>query len=266
MRLLLLKLILTPLLVGVATLAARRWGQSIGGWLSGLPLTSGPVSVFLAIERGPDFARRAAEATVVGLAGVAAFCLAYHRAMRSFSPLIAVLLSVGAFILVTFGVSVVPSGLAAATTFSVSVLGLTLATVGAPPPQSPVIPSSKWDLPLRMVVATTTVLGISGGAAVLGPHWSGLLSPFPVFASVMTVFAHHSSGRSSAQGVLRGIIIGSFGFAAFFVVLALALKRTTITVAYGLAVLAAVSVNGATLALLLQARRSDRATDEGEGC
>ena len=61
----LLKLILTPLLVGAATIAARRWGQSIGGWFAGLPLTSGPVAVFLAIERGPEFARRAAEATLL---------------------------------------------------------------------------------------------------------------------------------------------------------------------------------------------------------
>src|SRR5262249_37107932 len=261
MRLFLLKLILTPLLIYVATIAARRWGQSIGGWLAGLPLTSGPVSVFLAIERGPEFARRAAEATVLGLAGVAAFCFAYRRAMPSLSPLTAVLLGVGAFILLTLGLAVVPPGLAVATTLSMSALGLTLATFGAPPPQFPAIPSSRWDLPLRMVVATTMVLGITGGAAVLGPRWSGLLSPFPVFASVMTVFAHHSSGRSSAHGVLRGIIIGSFGFAAFFVVLALALKRTTIAVAYGLAAVAAVTVNGATLALLLRARRPDRAMD-----
>src|SRR5215510_4302610 len=266
MRLLLLKLILTPLLVGVATIAARRWGQSIGGWLSGLPLTSGPVSVFLAIERGPEFARGAAEATVLGLAGVAAFCFTYHRAMFLPSPLSAAVLSLGAFILTTLAAFVVPSGLAVATILSVSVLGLTLVAVGAPPPQASIAPSPRWDLPLRMVVATTIVLGITGAAAVLGPRWSGLLSPFPVFASVMTVFAHHSSGRSSAHGVLRGIIVGSFAFAAFFVVLALALERTTILLAYGLAVLAAVSVNGATLALLLQARRSDRATDEGEGC
>lgn len=257
MRLLLIKLILTPLLIGVATITARRWGQSIGGWLAGLPLTSGPVSVFLAIERGREFAGRAAEATVLGLVGVAAFCFSYHRAMSSsVFPLTAALLSVGAFMLVALGASVIPSGLAMATTVSVSVLGLTLAAVGAPPPQRSIAPSPRWDLPLRMVVATTMVLGITGGAAVLGRRWSGLLSPFPVFASVMTVFAHHSSGRSSAHAVLRGIIIGSFAFAAFFAVLALALERTSLVLAYGLAVTAALGVNGAFLIRLLGDQRS----------
>ncbi|HJZ73882.1 MAG TPA: hypothetical protein VKE51_19220 [Vicinamibacterales bacterium] len=250
MSLLLLKLLLTPLLVGAATIAARRWGQVIGGWVTGLPLTSGPVSVFLAIERGPEFAGRAAEATVLGLAGVAAFCLTYHRAMSFLSPLSALAVSIGAFMLITLGASVVPSGLAAAAIVSVGVLGVALAAVGAPPPQVPAIPSSRWDLPLRMVVATTMVLAITGGAAVLGPRWSGLLSPFPVFASVMTVFAHHASGRSSAHGVLRGIIVGSFAFAAFFVVLALALGTTSLVLAYGLAVIAALVVNGASLFVL----------------
>ena len=44
MPVLALKLILTPLLIGGASLAARRWGPAIGGWLVSLPLTSGPVT------------------------------------------------------------------------------------------------------------------------------------------------------------------------------------------------------------------------------
>src|SRR5215510_7677253 len=132
MRLLLLKLVLTPLLVGAATIAARRWGQSIGGWFAGLPLTSGPVSVFLAIERGPEFARTAAEATLLGLVGVAAFCFTYHRALRFQSSLTAPFLGIAAFTLITLSTSVVPSGPAVAGFLAVSVLVLTLVAVGAP--------------------------------------------------------------------------------------------------------------------------------------
>src|SRR5262245_7751273 len=40
---LLLKLLVTPAIVLGASLAGRVWGQSIGGWLVALPLTSGPV-------------------------------------------------------------------------------------------------------------------------------------------------------------------------------------------------------------------------------
>src|SRR5262249_1129973 len=75
--LLVAKLVLTPLLISAVTLAGRRWGPGVSGWLAGLPLTSGPVSVFLAVEQGPQFAMRAALGTLAGLAAVAAFALSY---------------------------------------------------------------------------------------------------------------------------------------------------------------------------------------------
>ena len=59
-----LKLLLAPLLILLATLAGRRWGPAVGGWLAGLPLTSGPVSLILALEQGPEFAARAALGTL----------------------------------------------------------------------------------------------------------------------------------------------------------------------------------------------------------
>ena len=44
--LLLLKLVLAPLLVALATLVARRWGPKIGGVVVGLPLSTGPIFLF----------------------------------------------------------------------------------------------------------------------------------------------------------------------------------------------------------------------------
>src|SRR3990172_1682278 len=74
---LLLKLILVPVLIGALSLAGRRWGPAVGGWLAGLPWTSGPVALFLALEQGTTFASNAAQGTLMGLVSVAAFCLAY---------------------------------------------------------------------------------------------------------------------------------------------------------------------------------------------
>ena len=62
-----LKLCLVPVLVGAVTLATRRWGPRIGGWLTALPVIAGPTLCFYAIEQGSEFARRAAGATLVGL-------------------------------------------------------------------------------------------------------------------------------------------------------------------------------------------------------
>ena len=35
---LILKVVVTPILIAAASLAGRRWGQSVSGWLVGLPL------------------------------------------------------------------------------------------------------------------------------------------------------------------------------------------------------------------------------------
>ena len=49
-----LKLILAPVIIGGASLAGRRWGPAVSGWLVGLPLTSGPVIFFLALSQRHD--------------------------------------------------------------------------------------------------------------------------------------------------------------------------------------------------------------------
>jgi hypothetical protein len=38
------KTVVTPVLIGGASLAGRRWGHQVGGWLAGLSLTSGPLA------------------------------------------------------------------------------------------------------------------------------------------------------------------------------------------------------------------------------
>ncbi len=56
--LLLLKLALVPFAVWLASLAARRWGHAVSGYLGGLPLIGGPITLYLALDHGPDFAAR----------------------------------------------------------------------------------------------------------------------------------------------------------------------------------------------------------------
>ena len=41
------KAVVTPVSIGGASLAGRRFGHHVGGWLVALPMTSGPVAFFL---------------------------------------------------------------------------------------------------------------------------------------------------------------------------------------------------------------------------
>jgi hypothetical protein len=86
----------------------------------------------------------------------------------------------------------------------------TPATAGGPPPA--------WDIPVRMVVATSLVLLLTGLAPTLGAWLTGLLAPFPIFASILAIFAHRQQGPAAARRVLRGLLLGLFAFDGFFLV------------------------------------------------
>src|SRR5215471_3955992 len=74
-----LKIVLTPLLILAASWVGRRWGEAVGGWLVGLPLTSGPIAFFLALDHGTGFAAAAAAGSLAGAAAQACFCIGYGR-------------------------------------------------------------------------------------------------------------------------------------------------------------------------------------------
>ena len=101
---LLLKLTLAPLLVALATLVARRWGPKVGGIVVGLPLSTGPIFLFLAIDQGLGFAERACIGILFGLVGLAAFALVYTAVSRYAGWGVSIILAAVAFFLVSASV------------------------------------------------------------------------------------------------------------------------------------------------------------------
>jgi len=104
----------------------------------------------------------------------------------------------------------------------------------------------RWDIAVRMLVATTVVVAITALAPVLGPHLAGLLSPFPVFGAVLAIFTQRTHGLAGGVEVLDGLLLGLLGPAAFFVVLALALPAVGL-VAFAIATAAALTAQGLSM-------------------
>src|SRR5437667_4815627 len=245
---LLLKVVLTPALTATATLVGRRWGETMSGWLVGLPLTSAPVVFFLALDHGPTFANTASLAVLLGTISQAAFAIAYARvAVRNgWFPAA----SAGS---VTFGLATIAFRqvrLSAWPAYGAVIASLVIGILFMRRREGPASAGAlapDWDLPVRMVLATGLVLVLTGIAPRIGAHLSGLLSPFPVYAGVLAIFAHRQGGGAAANKVLRGLLLGLFAFASFFLVLALGLDRLGIGLSFALATLLALSVQGATL-------------------
>ena len=244
---LLLKVVVTPALIAAATLAGRRWGNRLSGWLVGLPLTSGPVVFFLAIEQGSGFATRAALAVMLGTISQAAFALIYARAAVRTSWAVATLAGCAAFALATIGFQGV--SLVALPAFALVTASLIFALLLMPSsrPAADRAPPSVWDLPMRIGVATGLVLLLTAIAPAIGAHLTGLLSPFPVYAGVLAIFAHRQSGGDAANNVLRGLLLGLFSFGAFFLLLAVGLNRFGIGPSFLVATMTALAIQGLTL-------------------
>jgi hypothetical protein len=241
-----LKLVLTPVLIAGASLAGRRWGHAVSGWLVGFPWTTGPVAFFIALERGTSFATATALGALAAAIAEAAFCLTYAYVARRAAWPVALAAATVAFGIVggalqNPALALVP---AAMVVFATLVVALRLmpraaAAVSAPPPP-------RWDLPVRMVIATVLVLAITESAGMLGPRWSGTIAAFPLYAAILTVFAHRT-GAAPAVQVLRGLLWGLFGFAAFFLVLAALLEQAGIAAAFAAASATLLVVQGLSL-------------------
>jgi len=134
-------------------------------------------------------------------------------------------------------------------------LSLLLRRANVPQARTALLPG--WDIPARMIVATTVVVTLTGLAPLFGPRLTGLFSRFPVYAGVVTVFAHRQQGPAAAANVLRGLLFGVFGFASFFFILAVLLVNIGLAPAFLIAIFTDLALQPATLWLIR--RRSHRA-------
>lgn len=244
MTLLLLKVVLTPVLIGGATLAGRRWGGAVSGWIVGLPLTSGPVSLFVALQHGRRFAAHAAAGSIGGVVAEAAFFLVWARLARRG---LAACIAGGSLVFAALAVvarepwPLIPSTAVAL----VSIVGaLRLLPAAAPPAAFAPRRPPRWDIPARALVATALVVGLTEAAGVLGARLTGVVAVYPLYSIVLAAFA---GSAVAGLAVLRGVLFGLFGFLAFFLVLGLLLPHLSVAPAYVCAAAAALAVQSLSL-------------------
>ncbi|MFJ4064285.1 hypothetical protein ACIPW4_03200 [Pseudomonas sp. NPDC089996] len=220
-----LKFLITPTLMLAISLAAKRWGTQIGGLLSGLPVTSALVVLFLSLEQGPGFALQAVPGALAGLAAVQATYLFYYRVTRRVGALpgcIAALVVYAAMAaLMSHLGSVVLSVLV---TLALLSLIIAVTSQAAPAGDAKVVQLPRWVIPMRMLTATALLVAITASAEWLGPVASGLLAPIPVIAWPLAVFAHVQGGHHELGAIVRGNAIGAVGVLGFY----LAVKSTLV--------------------------------------
>ena len=251
MNMLALKLMLAQLIIGGASLAGRRWGPGVSGWLVGLPLTSGPVVFFVALSHSEAFAASTVLGTLSGGLSLVAFCLVYTWLALRFNWQIAItgsMICYGAITLLMQSL-ILPLGIIFILVILAILMGLWLM------PQDKQLKSQdskpgRWDLPARILIGTSFILALTGLAPFIGPRLTGLLSTIPLYTAILTIFAQKLQGPAGAASVLRGLLFGLFGFSGFYLVLALLLERASLASAFLAAILATLVIQGLSFLVL----------------
>ena len=261
------KLVLVPLLIAGITIAGTRFGPRIAGVLTGLPVVAGPVMLFIALEQGAAFAARAARATLASEASLAAFCVLYAAACLRMPWLPSLAFAWAGFALGTLVLDRLDPSLGAAFALALATPLVVLAASPRPALSAERPTVARPEIALRMAAGDALVLTLTALAPALGPRRSGLLTVFPVAATVLSVFSHRSHGGPFAVHLLRGLAVGLYSLTAFFATLVFALEPLGIAPAFVLALLASLAAQAAVLGaasvvlaprLALDARDGDR--------
>jgi hypothetical protein len=248
-----LKLLLVPALLAVISLAGRRWGPNVAGWLAGFPSLTGPILFFLAIERGAAFTVNASILSLAAVFPALAFGISYAWACTRLNWLGAVTCAFSAWTAAVLLLSLLP--LQAWTSLGISLLALFIAPRLFPRAQS------KWgsralpayELLLRMAAGAAMVIGVTAAAEGLGTTWTGLFAAFPVMSTVLAVFSQRANGAGFVVALLRSMIGGFPAYIIYCLLVAVLLERYGIAVTFSVAVVAAVTVQGTAKAIMMRA-------------
>jgi hypothetical protein len=245
-----LKLILSPLLIAIVSLAGRKWGSTVSGWFLGFPLTSAPISLVIALQHGPDFAAASAAGLMGGQAAVCVFCLVYGYTALKYGWFVSAIAGIAAFFAAIFVLNLFPLTLPVAFVIILAAVVIVFLLLPKKGGEFKELDLPGWDLPVRMLLAAVFVYVVTGFAAALGPQLSGLVAPFPVFGLIMSIFTHKQNGSAAALNHFRSYVSASAGYAVFFLIVGSALTSLGIGLTYLLATVAIICLNGCTLYLL----------------
>lgn len=235
---LIVKMAITAAFVVAATVTTERVGPLIGGLVATLPISAGPVYVFLALDHNAGFIAQSAVASLAINAVNVIFALTYAMLAQTQSRAVSMMVAFLIWLILASGVLAISWTFATVAAFNIGVIGLCLWL--ARPLRHVRVAGfrTRWsDLALRAALVASLVGVVVTFSFQLGPGGSGILAVFPVVLLSIMFILHERVGGPASAAVLANAVLGLIGFAFACTVLHFS------AVAFG-------SVIGLTLALI----------------
>lgn len=256
-----LKLTLVPLFLLIVSMSGKWWGPSIAGWLAGLPVVAGPILFILVLAHGPNFGARAATLSLSAILASEAFNFAYAWTSRQRSWPIALTVALITWFVAACGLSMLPTSPVWASAVALAAVCFGQSFLPRSSAGAAGAPLTRRDLIGRMVAGAVLTLLVTSLSERVGPAWSGLLAVFPLLGIVLSVSSHRAHGPAFVISLLRGMVLGRFSFAAFCLVLSLALPYQRPLSAFAEASVLAMTVQWGTKRLAAMQRAKLAAPD-----
>ena len=249
------KIAAAVIIVVTASRATERAGPFLGAMIATLPVSTGPVYVFLAMDHGAAFVSESALMSLASTAGIVAFIATHAHAAQRFAMPASLALATLAWFAVALGLqtrnwSFAEVCLLYAGVFLLAIRGLRRFAVAI---EAPPVPRARFDLALRALLVAAVVVATTLAGRALGPSVAGVLATYPVvFTCLVVILQPRCGGRFTASVLVNGLK-GLLGFGLALGVLHLAAAHVNAAAALLLALAVAVGWN-ATLMLLARRR------------
>jgi hypothetical protein len=223
----LVKIACAIVIVVSASRATERLGPFLGSMIATLPVSTGPIYVFLAIDHGPQFISDSARMGVVAVVATVAFVGVHAVVAQRHATFVSWLAATLAWFAVAALLqlrewSFLEACALFAACFALAIRALRrfVVEVKAPP-----LPRVRFDLALRSALVAGVVIATTVASNALGPSATGTLATYPVVFTSLVLILQPRCGGPFTASLLVNALKGLIGFGTALGVLHLAAAR-----------------------------------------
>lgn len=210
---LLLRMAVTAAFVVTASIVTERSGPVVGALVATLPVYTGPVYVFLALDHDNAFIAASALAALPINAVIIAYGLIYLMAAQRHGVVVSFATAMFAWLVFASLTHTVTWSLGSA--LAVNALACAICLPLAQRYRKVVMPPIRrrwYDIPLRALLVALMVATVVGLSSRVGPAITGILAVFPIVSSSLMLILHPRIGGRPTAAVLANSLWGMVGF------------------------------------------------------
>jgi len=207
------KMAITAIFVTIATIVAERLGAIVGALVATLPVSAGPVYVFLALDHDSAFISSSAVASLALNSATAIYLTAYVLTAQRHSTWLSISLAFAVWLVIVLVFT--PVHWTAWSAFALNLVVFTSCIFIVRPFSFVRIPPTTrpwYDFMLRAGLVASLVGVVVTLSFQIGPKGSGVLAVFPVIYTSIMIILHRRVGGPATAAVLANAVPALAGF------------------------------------------------------